>query len=430
MSDNNSQLLSEAQSFVSDLLTSKLSKTISFHTLQHTQEVVAAAEKIADHYQLPEEDRLPLILAAWFHDTGYTGGVARDHESTSISIAMDFLTQRNVSEEIKKQVTGCINATRMPQNPTTTIERILCDADLYHLGTNDFNEKNRLLRKEFREFGGIDLSKKEWRKMNIDFLQSHNYFTTFGREKLQPAKDIHLLELRDKNHEKILKPEIKGKDKNSEKMKGKDKIALAAEQLADDKKKKGKDNQTERGISTVFRIMAQTQNNLSQMADNKANILISVNAIVLSIVISALFPKLESNQHLLFPVIVLVLVCVTVIIFAILATRPNISGGTFTKEDIANKQTNLLFFGNFYKMGLHDYDWATMEMLNDKQYLYTSVVKDNYFLGVVLAKKYKLLRIAYNIFMYGLIIIMIAFALSFLIPPPVEVYAPGATNMQ
>ena len=227
-----------------------------------------------------------------------------------------------------------------------------------------------------------------------------------------------------------MKPDKKDKDKNKDKMKDKDKIVLAAEQVADEKKKKAKDNQTERGINTVFRIMAQTQNNLSQMADNKANILISVNAIVLSVVISALFPKLESNTHLLVPALVLVLVCVTVIIFAILATRPNISGGTFTKEDIANKQTNLLFFGNFYKMGLHDYDWAMMEMLNDKQYLYTSVVKDSYFLGVVLAKKYKLLRIAYNIFMYGLIVIILAFALAFIIPQPVEVYAPGVNTAQ
>jgi hypothetical protein len=174
--------------------------------------------------------------------------------------------------------------------------------------------------------------------------------------------------------------------------------------------------------------MAQTQNNLSQMADNKANILISVNAIVLSVVISALFPKLESNTHLTIPVIVLVVVCVTVIVFAILATRPNISGGTFTKEDIASKQTNLLFFGNFYKMGLHDYDWGMMEMLTDKNYLYSSIIKDSYFLGVVLAKKYRLLRVAYNIFMYGLILAMIAFALSFMIPQPVEVYTPGTTQ--
>ena len=220
----------------------------------------------------------------------------------------------------------------------------------------------------------------------------------------------------------------KDKDKTKDKMKDKDKIALAAEQAADAKKKKAKENQTERGISTVFRIMAQTQNNLSQMADSKANILISVNSIVLSIIISTMLTKLAQNPNLFIPVILLVLVCVTVIIFSILATRPNISGGTFTKEDIANKQTNLLFFGNFYKMGLHDYDWAMMEMLNDKNYLYTSVVKDNYFLGVVLAKKYKMLRIAYNIFMYGLILVMIAFAIAFIIPQPVEVYSAGTVQ--
>ena len=161
------------------------------------------------------------------------------------------------------------------------------------------------------------------------------------------------------------------------------------------------------------------------MADNKANILISVNAIVLSIVIGSLFPKLEQNTHLILPVVVLVVMSVTVIVFAILATRPNISGGVFTKEDISQKKTNLLFFGNFYKMNLPDYDWGMMEMLNDKNYLYASVVKDSYFLGVVLAKKYRLLRIAYNIFMFGLIVVMLAFALAFMIPAPVEVYTPG-----
>ena len=76
-------------------------------------------------------------------------------------------------------------------------------------------------------------------------------------------------------------------------------------------------------------------------------------------------------------------------------------------------------------MNLPDYDWGMMEMLNDKNYLYASVVKDSYFLGVVLAKKYRLLRIAYNIFMFGLIVVMLAFALAFLIPRPVEVYTPG-----
>jgi predicted metal-dependent HD superfamily phosphohydrolase len=422
MTENQQALLREAQAYVSDLIQNKVSKSVRFHTLNHTREVVAACEEIAenDQYQLPDEDKLALLLAAWFHDTGYSSGRSRDHETVSLQHARDFLSARSVGQELTDKVMGCINATRMPQNPTTTIERIICDADLFHLGTEAFKEKNRLLRDELREFGGEDFSKKEWRKLNIEFLEAHKYFTNYAREKLQPVKLVHMEQLKEKFQEDI-KPDKKEKDRQKEK----EKLEQAAESAAAAKKKKEKENQTERGVSTVFRIMAQNQTNLSQMADSKANILISVNSIILTIVISTLFTKLQNNRNLVLPVILLVIICVSAIVFSILATRPNISSGTFTKEDIANKKTNLLFFGNFYKMTLPDYDWAMMELLNDKQYLYSSVVKDNYFLGVVLAKKYRFLRIAYNIFMYGLIIAMIAFALGFIIPEPVEVYAPG-----
>ena len=182
------------------------------------------------------------------------------------------------------------------------------------------------------------------------------------------------------------------------------------------KVKKDKASQTERGINTVFRIMAQNQNNLSQMADSKANILISVNAIILSIVVSSLYTKLRDNPNLLIPLLVLVSVCVAAIVFSILATRPNVNHGKFTEDDIRTKKTNLLFFGNFFRMGLTDYSWAMQEMLADKEYLYSSIVKDNYFLGVVLAKKYSFLRIAYNIFMFGLILAIFAFGLAFALP--------------
>ena len=81
-----------------------------------------------------------------------------------------------------------------------------------------------------------------------------------------------------------------------------------------------------------------------------------------------------------------------------------------------------MFFGNFHGMSLHDYNWGMTEMLGDKEYMSNSMIKDNYFLGVVLAKKYRYLRIAYNIFMYGLILAVIAFAVSFLMPTATEVY--------
>jgi predicted metal-dependent HD superfamily phosphohydrolase len=418
-------VLNEAQSLVTDLLQNKLSKNIKFHTLQHTQEVVAGCQLIAGHVQLSEDNQFPLYLAAWFHDTGYTSGSSKDHEDVSIRLAMEFMDARSLDEEVKKMVVGCINATRMPQNPTSQIEQIICDADLFHLGTDSFDEKNKLLRQELNEFGDNDVSKKDWRKINIRFLERHEYFTPYAKQKLQPVKDRHLAELLQKEDKKpeTMKPEKKekdNKDKPKDKAKEKDPVELAAAEEA--KKRKDKEKEADRSIATVFRIMAQSHTNLSQMADSKANILISVNSIILSIMMATLFEKLQTDPTLQIPVSVITLVCVTSIVFGILATRPNVTHGRFTKEDIASKRTNLLFFGNFHNMTLDDYNWGMTELLGDKNYMNASMIKDQYFLGVVLAKKYRYLRIAYNIFMYGLIVAIVAFAISFMLPAPAEIY--------
>ncbi len=425
MQESQLLVLQEAQTLVTDLLSNKLSKNIKFHTLQHTQEVVAACQVLADYQRVGDDDRFALDLAAWFHDTGYSSGSAKDHEAVSIRLAGEFMASRSISEEIKTKVRGCINATRMPQTPDTPLEQIICDADLFHLGTDAFDEKNKLLRQELNTFGDNDVSKKDWRKINIRFLERHEYFTSYGKEKLQPVKDQHLadlLEKEDKKHE-IMKPEKKEKDKDKQKDKGKDSEVFAAAEEA--KKKREKEKEGDRSIATVFRIMAQNHSALSQMADSKANILISVCSIILSLLIGSLIEKLQTDTYLQMPMGVISTVCVTTIIFGILATRPNVSQGTFSREDIAQKRANLLFFGNFHGMSLQDYNWGMTEMLGDKEYMNNSMIKDNYFLGVVLAKKYRYLRIAYNIFMYGLILTVIAFTVSLLLPQATEVYIAG-----
>lgn len=420
--ENPSLLVQEAQDYASRLISTRVSSEVSFHTLQHTEEVVAACQLIAAYEGIGGEELEALLVAAWFHDTGYSSGRAKDHESVSVEHVMDFFSIHEVPESFSHTVKGCIMATRMPQSPQTKTEEILCDADLFHLGSPNFREKSKLLRNELIDFNGEEWSKKDWRQNNIAFLEAHNYFTGYGRKILQPVKEEHLARLLEKNPAEKNKPEKEEKpdiddDDNHE--------PFSEEEL---KQKRFKENQTERGMSTVFRIMAQNQSNLSQMADSKANILISVNSIILTIVISTLSTKLESNSYLQIPVIILVSVCVIAIVFSILATRPNVTSGRFTAEDIKTKKTNLLFFGNFYKMSLPDYDWAMQELLADKNYLYSSLVKDNYFLGVVLAKKYRWLRIAYNVFMFGIIIAMVAFAIAVSIPQEVVVYTPGTTG--
>ena len=419
MTENQSRLLLDVEGYVSDLFLNKVNKSIRFHNLAHTQGVVVGCEEIAHYYQLNEEDHLALIVAAWFHDTGFSSGNAHGHEDVSIRLATNFLKEHNADPAFIKKITFLIEATKMPQSPKNLLEQILCDADLFHLGTDEFAERNRLLREELVEFSKQDISKKQWRKMNINFLENHKYFTDYGRRQLQPVKEKNLEELKNKEED--------GKKKKKTNL-AENVLATfkeEAEKDADVKKKKEKEDRTEREVATVFRIMASNQSNLSKMADDKAHIMISVNSIILSVIVGFLSKELKNNYNLIYPTIAIVTTGVLTIVFSILATRPNVTSGKFTREDIQNKKTNLLFFGNFFRMSLPDYDWAMQELLNDKQYLYSSMIKDNYFLGVVLAKKYKYLRISYNIFMYGLIISMIIFAIFFILPQPGFTYTPG-----
>ena len=180
-------------------------------------------------------------------------------------------------------------------------------------------------------------------------------------------------------------------------------------------KRKGNEDKPDRGIDTLFRVTLGNHTRLSGIADSKANILLSVNAIIISIALSTLIPKLDSpkNVHLVVPTFIMLMSSVITIIFAILSTRPKVTKGVFTKKDIEDKKVNLLFFGNFYKMPLTDYQWAMNEMMKDREYLYNSMIKDLYYLGIVLEKKYRLLRIAYNIFMIGIVLSVIAFVVAF-----------------
>jgi carbon starvation protein CstA len=162
----------------------------------------------------------------------------------------------------------------------------------------------------------------------------------------------------------------------------------------------------------MLRLTSENQMKLSDMADHKANILISVNAIIISVILGVLMRRLQDDTYLTIPTIIFLVVAVVTIVIAILATRPKISNGTFSNQDILDKKTNLLFFGNFHRATYEDYDTAMRKMMKDSDYLYASLIKDIYMLGVVLGRKYRLIRLAYNIFMIGIVISVIAFGIA------------------
>jgi predicted metal-dependent HD superfamily phosphohydrolase len=395
----------KAESFVKDLFQQYANKNLLFHNLDHTQMVVERSKEIAATYGLPEDEQFIIYIAAWFHDTGHLLVEPAKHEIKSVELMKTFIMRYAVDEETTRQISDCILATRMPRNPQDLLQKILCDADTYHLGTKEFKATNKQLRKEY-QLRDIPEPIGGWKKGSLDFMLAHEYYTDYCKNLLTPGK----MENIDRLRKKLDIPE-----ENLQQSSTTPTAIFGDEGVTDKKDSKQKGGLMTRGIQTMLRLTSDNHLELSGMADGKANILISVNAIIISVILTVLLRRLEIDTHLTIPTIIFLAFSLITIVIAILATRPQITQGVFSREDILNKKTNLLFFGNFHKASLEEYEWGMSQMMKDQDYLYGSLIKDIHHLGVVLGRKYKLIRIAYSVFMIGIIISVIAFTLAVLL---------------
>lgn len=386
-----SDIIEKTKIFASDLLKTKLDPKYLYHNLKHTERVVKSTKELLDAHDLKDNDKEIILLAAWLHDTGYTTGT-KEHEETSCDITNEFLTQEGCETQKIQKIIGCIRATKRFHEPQNIHEKIIRDADSSHFAQKSYVETSDYLKEELSLLGIANYTSKEWCNANIEmFKNEHQFYTDYAKEKWQAGKD--------KNLKKLIK------EKKAEKEIAK-KEAIKA---------KYKTESPDRGIQTLFRVTLKNHLALSDIADTKANILLSVNAIIISVALSSLLPKLDnpSNGYLIYPTIIFIIFSVVSMIMAVIATRPNITSGKFSKEDVKNKKVNLLFFGNFHKMSLDEYEWAIEELVKDKEYIYSSLTKDLYFLGLVLNRKYNILRWTYTVFMIGIILSVIAFGLAF-----------------
>src|SRR6266496_4921968 len=392
----NKNIYKLVEDHVNNLFETHKKPKLIFHRLEHTQEIVKRVEEIAAHYKLSEKEMMAVYVAAWFHDTGHLLTTPEMHEEKSVELMRSFMEGSHQDPELIETIKGCILATKRSNAPTTLLQQIVCDADTYHLGTKDFKKTNKQVRKELAMDN--DISKIEYDMKTLEFLENHKYYTSYCIELLNKGKEENIERLKNKVAENIVKSD-EGK-------------LFGGEKESDAKMDKQTTTLISKGIQTMLRLASGNHLRLSEMADRKANILISVNAIIISVSISVLFRKFETDPFLVIPTIIFLTSSVITIVLSIFATRPTVTGGKFTKEDITNKKTNLLFFGNFYKATLEDYKCGMSVIMRDTEYLYGSLIKDVYYLGVVLGRKYKLLRIAYNIFMVGIVVSVIAFTIA------------------
>ncbi len=362
-------LLNKCKDYIDDFFNNNLGGNCKYHNKEHTTGVINAALRLSEEAGLTEDEKADLHLAALFHDTGYCMG-PNNHEAKSAEIADNFLLEKDIPAIRRKRIVDLIKATELSWNGDDKLSLLLRDADLSGLAAKDYKENAEKLRIEKSTLSDAEISQDDWAEENIRFLSSHRYNTKEGR--------------------KLFK---KGKKKNLKKL-----IAMK-----ESKKEKNKTIASSKSAQTQLKTTLRNHIDLSAIADNKANIMLSVNAVVITVGLPLLADRMIEQPILLWPAAILALSSVISIIYATLATRPIKMNGLTSFNDIGERKTNLFFFGNFYKMKFENYEDGIKEVVANDDLLDNSITRDLFFLGKSLGAKYDHLRNCYNIFMTGIV---------------------------
>lgn len=183
-----------------ETLKTDIPKEITYHNLNHTKDVINSAGIIAIGEGICPQDKgfLTVRTGALFHDTGYASSNKdyKNHEQIGANFAKEFLHYTGYNNREIKKVMGIIMATKLPQNPKTLLEKIVCDADVANFGRDDFFELGEHLRKELKNLG-IEKSDKEWYDGTLKLLEGHSYHTNTAKLLWDDKKEENMKKLRD-----------------------------------------------------------------------------------------------------------------------------------------------------------------------------------------------------------------------------------------
>jgi len=385
-------IVDEAQQYVLKAFNEKAGNQLLYHTYQRSAHLVELVEQIAagSNSEVIETAK----LAAWFQATGCLEEY-KNYESKSVNQARAFLQSRRYPESKMNQVLSAILNSRRDGRPMGKVDEILSDALTAHDYTNGFLENNPLMRLEQELVLNERVETSKWERNQLNELLNSKFYTPYGKINFEPALAKNIL----------TQKKIAEKGRSS-----------ALQNVDDDDDKLRKYQSIEKkiprsGIQSFFRSSYRSHIHLSMIADNKANIMISVNAILISILISVLtYQEVTTlTPQILLPVVTFLVTGLTSLIFAILAVRPNVTELNTAKTPKSDLPKNIIFFGNFVHLELDEYEEAMDTMFRDGELLYGNMTRDLYYLGKVLDKKYRYLTNSYNIFMVGFVATVLIF---------------------
>ena len=395
------------------LYVDKADDRLFYHNLAHTGRLLESMNRMNDHFKLDDKNYFIVCATLWLYDLDQISSYNAEIKTTTVSD--DLLESLEMNEPEREEIKNCILATKGLRPPATLNEKIVCDAVSFDLGSPYFSEYNKLRRKEAEAMTSEKIKGGVWRSRTVSLLQNHQFQTSFCQDLLNKTKEENLKALTILHGEKHLNKHPHFENHHQ---------ANNINYLPENKHSqhtvhppgwKYKSKHHLSGVETVFRNSSSNHLNLSVMADNKAFIMISVNSILISLGIGLIIGKFVLIPKLFVPTVLLLFVNVFTIIYSVLATRPGLMKGKFTMEDVQNKKVDLLFFGNFFKMPLVDFEYGMKQMMDDSDFLYDNLIRDIYAQGQILGRKFRLLRSSYNIFMYGTASVVVAYIISFFI---------------
>ena len=400
MERNNIIQLTEA--YILNIFENDLPPELHYHDLDHTMSVRETSLILGKHYDIGAANMEAMELAALLHDIGYVRAYT-GHEAVSAELAETFLSQHNYPPAQITVVKELIDATKLVYEPKNLLQRIIKDSDLNNLGQRKYMKTISSLRSEMKTFLGLEFEDAVFMENNLQFMDNHSYFTEKASELFDEKKA--------KNRKKVVKAleAVQAKDKP--------KINKGKKNHKSTKKKKNTPAEDtingNKSAQMMFKTALRNHIDLTSIADNKANIMLSINALIITISLPLLASSISDDAKMIFPTFILLTTCVASIIYATLATRPIQTKGLTSIERIQGGPTNLFFYGNFYKMKFGDYKAGIRMILEDDAKLDDSIISDLYYLGKALGNKFTQLRVCYLIFMVGTTLTVLAFAILF-----------------
>ena len=389
--DHPAALLARARSWVLDLFNQHADRRLLWHNFAHTNELVQLCSGLTQGREFEEEDLTALYTAAWF---GFTGWMFDPAEPLSASrqLALQFLHAEQQSERLRQKVSyllGLIELAERPGNPTG---QVLWDALVALEFAGNYGESQKLRRKEREELSGETIPGAAWRQEELARLNGLQCYTAEGKARYEPALARNARELERRVREDAPSP------------------------LREEPAVRPTNGNP---VSAYFRSAYQTHIHLSGIADSKAQMLLSVNALLISVLISVLsYSNLaETRPMLLIPIMLFLLFGLSSLLFAVLSVRPRVSRSPMDSSSDAERRGALLFFGHYTRLDVDRYVEEMTALCADGAELQRAMHRDLHALGTVLDHKFRTVAMAYNLFLAGAIGGVVSFLLvQFLFP--------------